>query len=302
MKPTVSIILVNWNGLVHTTECLESLKRITYPNYKVIVVDNASQGDDVAILNSKYGNYITLLKSTENLGFGGGNNIGIRYVLKERKDDYVLLLNNDTVVKPDFLDELVRTAEFDRNTGIVGGKIVYYRDPEKVWYENGRLDLIRGNAYHIHSAKIRIGGCDIQKTSFITGCLMLIRREVFEKVGLLPEEYFLSVEDVDFCYRVMKAGYTMKVNPKTSISHKVSVAKGGEDTPSEVYYLTRNRLHFMLSTVRSLRYVIPFMIFFTLSRLVIVCRRFIEYKADYNKAMVNGIRDGLTDTMGIKIL
>jgi len=108
--PKVSIIILNWNGLKDTIECLESLKKITYPNYEVIVVDNDSKGNDADILEERYKNYIRVIRNKENLGFAGGNNVAIRQVLKEEKSDYILLLNNDTIVEPNFLEELIKIA------------------------------------------------------------------------------------------------------------------------------------------------------------------------------------------------
>lgn len=296
MKPRVSIILVNWNGLSHTDECLSSLKKITYPDYEVIVVDNGSRQDDACVMKKEYGDYIISLKSDKNLGFAGGCNMGIRHALKEGKSGYVLLLNNDTKVESDFLDMLVETAECDQRTGIVGGKILYYFDQDRVWYEAGKLDLLRGDAHHVRGASVP--GNEAREVSFITGCMMLVRREVFQDIGLLPEEYFLCIEDVDFCYRALRAGYKLRVNPRAVISHKLSAAKGGEGTPPEIYYQTRNRIHFMTGTVKKMRYVVPFMIFFFISRALKTIKWLTENKAACVRAMFRGAIDGLYNRMG----
>ena len=124
--PRVSVVILNLNGLEHTLECLESLKKITYPNYDVIVVDNASNGDDVKILREKSGDYVHIIENDKNYGFAEGSNIGMRYALRTFCPAYLLLLNNDTVVAPDFLDELVKVAESSDEIGIVGPKIYYY--------------------------------------------------------------------------------------------------------------------------------------------------------------------------------
>src|SRR3989338_5442408 len=129
-QPRVSVIILNWNGLDDTIECLESLKKITYPNYEVILVDNASSGDDVAQLRKKFGKYIKIIQNDKNYGFAEGNNIAIRKVMKENKSKYVLLLNNDTVVDAKFLDELVKTGESDPKVGIVGPIIYNYYTKE----------------------------------------------------------------------------------------------------------------------------------------------------------------------------
>jgi len=116
--PKVCIIVLNWNGLSDTVECLESLRKLGYSNYGVIVVDNASKGDDVEVLKQRYGGYVYLIKNDRNYGFAEGNNIGIRYALGNLKPDYYFLLNNDTVVAPDVLDELVAVGERDDRIGV----------------------------------------------------------------------------------------------------------------------------------------------------------------------------------------
>ena len=117
-KPEVSIIILNWNGLEDTIECLESLKKITYPNYKLIIVDNGSEGNDVAVLRHRFGSYIHIIEKDKNYGFTEGNNIGMRYALKGEAR-YILLLNNDTIVDPDFLSNLIKVAAGDPKIGLL---------------------------------------------------------------------------------------------------------------------------------------------------------------------------------------
>ena len=142
--PKVSIIILNWNGLEDTIECLESLKKITHPNYEVIVVDNGSEGNDAQMLQERFGDYIHIIRNDKNYGFAGGANIGMRYVLNNSAADYVLLLNNDTVVDPEFLTELVKVAEADPAIGITGGKIYYYDNPGQLQFVWGRIGLRAG--------------------------------------------------------------------------------------------------------------------------------------------------------------
>jgi len=137
--PKVSIIILNWNGLKDTIECLESLKKITYPNYEVIVVDNDSKGNDADILEERYKNYIRVIRNKENLGFAGGNNVAIRQVLKEEKSDYILLLNNDTIVEPNFLEELIKIALQDEKIAIIGSVIADHYI-KKITFTNSKID------------------------------------------------------------------------------------------------------------------------------------------------------------------
>lgn len=242
--PRVSIIILNWNGLKDTIECLDSLKEITYPNYEVIVVDNASIQNEAVLLQKKYGGYIRTVRTKKNLGFAGGNNVGIRQVLREENSKYVLLLNNDTVVKPNFLDELVKVGEQSGKIGMIGGKIYYYQR-DKIWYGGGRINVIALRAPH-NTKEFS----DIRNTSFVTGCLMLIKIKVFKKIGLLSEDYFLTVEDWDFSYRVRRK-FSMKVTPYAVIYHKVSTSTGGEKSSFNTYYCHRNKWIFLNKFIRN---------------------------------------------------
>jgi GT2 family glycosyltransferase len=293
--PEVSVVIVNWNGLRDTAECLESLRKMAYPDYRVIVVDNGSVKDADEIERS-YKGFATVLRSASNLGFAGGNNIAIRRALEDGTSRYLLLLNNDTVVYPDMLTHLVAAAETDERAGIIGGAILDYRDSRRVWYSGGRLDLFRGEAYHSRGMPAQDG--PPSDVTFITGCLMLVRADLFRRIGLMPEEYFLSVEDMDLCYQAMRAGYRLKVDSRPAVLHKVSASRGGEHTADEVYYKTRNRLHFMLRRVRNPFYVFPFIVFFHLSRAVKFLGWSMASRGDFASALIEGLRDGWAARMG----
>ena len=261
-EPRVSIIILNWNGLDDTIECLESLKKITYNNYEVIVVDNASSGNDVSVLKKKFGKYISVIENDKNYGFAEGNNIAIRRVMKEGKSKYVLLLNNDTVVDPHFLDELVKTAECDPKIGIVGPKIYYYDEPDKIWLSGGKINLYLGKPNHYYK--------DYKETELITrnielehitGCAFLIKKELFEKIGIFDKMFFCYLEETDFCFRARKLGYRIFWVGESKIWHKISRSSVGN---MSVYYLARNRLIFMANNSSFLHMIIfmPYQIFF----------------------------------------
>lgn len=241
MQPKVDIILVNYNGYTDTVECVKSIKKIAYTNHRIIVVDNGStiepKKNQVDYLKSN----TYFIESIDNLGFSGGNNIGIDVALRE-KADYILLLNNDTTVEPDFLDILVETAESNDNVGIVGGKILFYSDPSLVWYAGGEYYRDKGVSSHtLYKQKDKDKANLIQEVSFITGCLMLIPRCVIENVGKLSEEYFLYSEDTDYSCRVANAQYKLIYNNSAVIYHKVSASSGAE-SPMTQYYMMRNSL------------------------------------------------------------
>ena len=237
MEPKVSIILVNYNGEKDTLDCISSLEKITYNNYEIIIVDNASknQGKLEEILPTE----VVLIKAKENLGFSGGNNLGIEYAMVHGSR-YVLLINNDTVVERDFLDRLVEVAENNENVGIVTGKILFYSEPNRIWFGGGEANIEKAIVHHLENRQIDKKSSEIKDISFVTGCLMLISKEAISKVGMLDNSYFMYSEDVDYCCRIAKEHFRMIYTPLSVIYHKISVSTGGKDSPFSQYYRTRN--------------------------------------------------------------
>ncbi len=251
VMPKVTIILVNWNNRVDTLDCLRSLKSLTYPNFEVVIVDNGSTDDSARAIKEAYPD-IAMMEMGENLGFTGGNNAGIRYALRNNSD-YVLLLNNDTVVDPGFLDALVKVAESDSKIGVVGPKIYYLREPKKIWYLGGRIDYWRGETIAIGSNEVDDGRYVVpEDTDLINGCALLAKREVFEKVGLLYEPMFCYLEENDFCARVKRHGYRLLYVPEAVIWHKVA-ASASAIKDFQLFYFTRNRIIFMKRNARPLQ-------------------------------------------------
>lgn len=242
-QPLVCIITLNWNGFKDTSELLESLSKITYTNYKITVVDNNSSPGEVEKIESAYGDKLHVIRCKENLGFSGGNNVGIKYSLEE-KVDYILLLNNDTTVQPDFLEILVDKFETENQAGIVAPRINYYDDPKKIWTEGGIISRLRGSGF-AYSDKLEAEVDTTDKSvNFVSGCCMLVKPEVFIKVSLFDENYFLYTEDTDLCLRTIKAGYKIFVVPKSKIFHKVNRSTKSSCSTLPIYYTTRNRLYF----------------------------------------------------------
>lgn len=243
MEPKVSVILVNYNGYTDTVECLKSLSHVDYDNYDVVVVDNASteppEKEEIDYIKS----HALFLPIQRNLGFSGGNNIGIEQAIKHGAD-YVLLLNNDTTVEPDFLKNLVQAAINGVDVGIVTGKIRFFERPDYIWFGGGYFDdrdgKIGHERYNIKDSE-QIDST-VRSISFASGCMMLIPTIVIEKVGLLEEKYFLYSEDTDYCCRVRQAGLDILFCENAVIYHKVS-ASTGRNSDSMVYYTTRNKLY-----------------------------------------------------------
>jgi GT2 family glycosyltransferase len=239
--PSVKIITLNWNGLQDTREFLLSLKKISYTDYSVDVIDNNSSNDDGEKLKCEFGGYINVVELKKNLGFAGGNNYGIRKTLED-DSKYILLINNDTVVEPDFLDILINEIEADSKIGMISPIIYFYSDPGNIWSAGGKISWLRSSGFAKgylpkHSDRIR-------RTDFISGCCMLIRRKVIEDIGLFDESFFLYLEDADLCYRAKKKGYKIMTVSNSKIYHKVGNASKETNSLIPLYFTTRNRLYF----------------------------------------------------------
>ncbi|MFY9457922.1 MAG: glycosyltransferase family 2 protein, partial [Candidatus Spechtbacterales bacterium] len=237
--PKAFVILLNWNNWDETQKCLKSLSAVIYSDYEVIIVDNGSSNGDIESIQSfcKTAEGGIPVFNASNLGFAGGNNVGIKYALAHGAD-YVMLLNNDTIVAPGFLAELVKAAEGNPSSGILGSRIYKYGTNEVV-FDDGKVNKFLNKAEHAASYQLSTANCRI--VDYITGAAMLVKREVIERVGLMREEYFLYYEDVDWCLRARRAGYKCVLVPTSKVWHKVS-ATTKEGSPSYIYYHTRNSL------------------------------------------------------------
>jgi GT2 family glycosyltransferase len=271
MNPKVSIIILNWNDIDYTVHCLESLKKITYSDYDIIVVDNGSKGNDAEILREKFKDYIHIIENDKNYGFAEGCNIGMRYALKNSAPDYILLLNNDTTVAPDFLDEMVTIAESDPMIGIVGPKVYCGDEPNKIQSVGGQIDFRTGQSTCVGLNKIDIGQFDeIREVDWVSGCAFLIKRTAIEDIGLLDSAYFRYVEEVDWCVRCRKSGYKVVFIPKAKIWHRGHLAP---DRVSNVmlYYTLRNQFLFMWKHTRKSQFI-SFLIRFLYNELLVPTR------------------------------
>lgn len=238
-EPIVYIVLLNWNGLSDTLECIESLQKIKYQNYRIVVVDNASKNDAEKLSRLDSIKFIGL---SENLGFSGGNNVGIRYAV-EQNAEYILLLNNDTIVDQNFLSNLISDC-LNKRAMITTPIINYYSNPDKIWYAGGYLDKLRGSAISKTKAKNFPKSIGEEYVEFASGCCILFHRDVLKKVGLWDENYFLYLEDADFCKRCLDAGFKILLSPSSQIYHKVNASTSSVNSSLPLYYMTRNRLYF----------------------------------------------------------
>jgi len=262
MHPKVSIIILNWNGLEDTIECLDSLKKIAYPDYDVVVVDNGSKGNDIEALKKRFGDYVQIIENDRNYGFAEGNNIGIRYALANLNPGYILLLNNDMVAAPDFLSELVEVAVRDAWIGIVGPKIYYYNQPNRLQSAGGRINWWIGETSLIGVGEIDKGQFDhVNDVNWVIGGGLLIKRQVLERIGLLYQPYFAYFEEADWCTRCKKGGYRVVYVPSAKLWHK-GAATTARIGGMRLYYMTRNRFLFMKRNATGLQFACFFVRFF----------------------------------------
>jgi hypothetical protein len=226
--PSVAIIVLTWNGKAMTMECLESLASLEYGNARVIVVDNGSTDGTADAVRSAYGERVTIIENPRNLGFSLGNNVGIRHAL-EKGADFVLLLNNDTVVDPALVDRLVEGITISKNIGIVGPKIYYASPPDRIWFAGGEVFLSRGVSRHIGIRERDTGRYDtVRDVDYVTGCALMARRGVFDSIGHLDPTFPAYYEDVDFCMRARRRGFRVVYVPAGRVWHKISSSTGGQ--------------------------------------------------------------------------
>ena len=236
MDTILSIITVNYNGYKDTCELIDSIP--FNDTMEVIVVDNASKTDEASAIEAKYP-YVRVIRSDRNLGFAGGNNLGI----KAAKGKYLFLVNNDTVFKDFNVDALIARLESSPKIGMVCPKIRFAWDNNPIQFAGYTpLSKITVRNHAIGFGEEDKGQYDTSHpTPYAHGAAMMIKREVVDKVGLMPEDYFLYYEELDWSMMITRAGYEIWYEPACTIFHKESQSTG-QDSPLRTYYVTRNRL------------------------------------------------------------
>lgn len=237
--PKIVIVLLNWNGKKDTLECLSSLQKVNYPNFQAILVDNGSSDDSIAAIR-KIHPHLPILENRENLGFAGGNNPGIEWALRHHAE-WILLLNNDTIVDPHFLSAFMEAAKEKPQAKILGAKILRYQDREVIDHLGGFWHPELGEFRSAEFGKADHPYCEMQPVDYVCGAALLMHRTVPEKIGLLDPRFFLFWEESDFCFRAKRAGFEVWTAPEAKIWHKVSSSfTGGK--PHMHYFWWRSRL------------------------------------------------------------
>ena len=230
MNETIlDVIILNWNGEDVIVPCLRSLAKVRSPRLRITVVDNASTDSSVEMIRDKFPE-VEVIVNSSNLLFAEGNNVGIRHVINNG-GRYFLLLNNDTEVDPEFAERMMEAANRPE-VGIVGPKIYFFDDPCRIWYGGGVF--IPGIWIPRHkNIRKKDGGSEGRsgETGWVTGCAMLVKKEVIDDIGLLDRSYTIYCEDIDFCLRAADAGWKCFYEDSAKIWHKVSSSSGGGMTP-----------------------------------------------------------------------
>jgi GT2 family glycosyltransferase len=235
-QPKVTIVILNWNGLGDTLECLGSLAGLCYQNFEIVVIDNGSDPREAEKIKVAFP-AVAVLRHQNNLGYAAGNNRGIRHAL-ERGTDYVWLLNNDTAVAPNCLAELVAAAECHQRAGLLSPVIYHYASPFDIQFSGIILD--RRQEVWITLKSLRDAHVASQAGPvYLWGTALLVKRQVVDTIGLLDERYFAYHEDLDYCLRATAAGFQTRVVPEAVLRHK-SARSLGEDSPVKEYLLVRN--------------------------------------------------------------
>jgi len=309
----IIILILNYNSYQDSIACLESVLKSTYTNFELVVVDNDSKDDSMNhLLNWAENTYlpysyyeseklvvdkntstqslkrpITFIQTGVNLGFAGGNNVGLKYIMEHNNNyDAVWLLNPDTVILPDTLKKLVTYAQNQpAEVGIMGTALLYHHAPEKLQALGAAFNPFFATGRHIlgheRYTSETMKHFKMEEVDMIIGASMLIRREVLEKVGLLEEKYFLYFEEIDYALRAKNAGYTLGLEPNAIVYHKEGASINKESAVQKVsgfsdFYAMRNRL---LLTKKFHPWYLPTVIFGLLMSSVIRLTR-----GEYSKA------------------
>jgi GT2 family glycosyltransferase len=242
-SPSVVVIVLTWNGREDTLRCLESLQAVDYPNWEMLVVDNGSEDGTVDAVRTAYPG-VTVIETGRNLGYTGGNNVGVEAALN-RGAEFILILNNDTVVPSELLQAFVRAAGQYPDAGVFGAKIYFLHDPYRLWYGGASWSPRALLSFENLGGGVLDNGKDFEQvrdTPAVFGAAMFFRAAVVRTVGMLDDRFFLLYEEVDWCFRARRAGFRCLFVPEAKVWHRVSGAFGGSQSPLYEYFDVRNRL------------------------------------------------------------
>lgn len=257
---SVAVILINWNGYDFTAACLDSLRKVDFPDFRIFLVDNASENQEGRKLKKAFSE-IELIENSENLGFAGGNNSGIKRALVQGFS-HVLLLNNDTIVEPDFLGQMMRKFGHNSRLGVIQPLIFFLHEHNQIWSAGGKWNAFLGRAITFGDRKSVDNFKAIDRSiDWATGCCMLITRDALLKTGFLNESYFAYFEDVEWSLRFRDQGFEIALAAGAKIYHEAGASskkKNAEGTlsPKVFYFHVRNQFFLLRSRIHWLS--VPF--------------------------------------------
>lgn len=241
MALKVSLIVLCHNGLDLTLTCLDSLRRQEYDRADIWVVDNASQDGTAEAVAAAYPE-ISLISTGDNLGYAGGNNVGMEAAL-QRGAEVVFLINNDTALNPQCVSFLVRSLQAGPQTGVIGPMVYTWEDDTLISSAGGGIDWHHADSFNIGAGEPERGQYPARPVDFINGCGLMVTRQAIERAGLLDPDYFMYWEETDWCARIKKAGFDIRFEPSARMRHKAPI-RSDSLGPTTLYYMTRNRLLF----------------------------------------------------------
>ena len=298
-KPSIAVILVNWKKYNLTSKCIDSLNKSNYKNFKIILVDNEYSEKSLIDLRNKHKELI-VFKEKNNLGFAGGNNIGIRYAL-ENDYDYIMLLNNDTEVTQNFILPLVERIEKDHFLGAVQPLILNFSNKSIIWNAGGKLNKFLGlTSTRLNNNKLNSSIVFDDYTDWISGCCILIKSEILTKVGLLDEKFFTYYEDVDWSLRMKSLGYDLGFVKESIIYHHGSSSSKNKKTKEGVisskihYFNIRN--HILLLKKHKNLFIFFGIVFFQIIKITSYIFYFlIRFRFNKLTMVLKGLKHGLNN-------
>lgn len=272
-SPKVYTVILTLNNYLDTYECVNSVLSSNFKITSIVIVDNGSQDDSIKKLLADFGNnsIIHFIFNNQNFGFAAGVNVGLRYSL-EQSADYVLLLNNDTIIDKNCISYLISEISKDPSIAIAGPRIFYYSNPDKIWQGGGYFSYLRAGIIVPEKNRL-VTEIDekTKKVTFLTGCAMLIKSNIFEKIGFFDEDYFFYAEDVDFCLKAVKAGFTLGYVPCAKVWHKIGSIARDRTNAFFLYHIARSKIVLLRKNFSLLYFIYGFIIhllFYTPFRVI----------------------------------
>lgn len=242
----IAVVIVNWNRRSDTMRCIESLVKSAYRSLDITVVDNASTDDSVSTIREAF-RYVQIIQNQQNLGFAEGNNVALRKVISSDYE-FVLLLNNDALVAPDAITQMMTVLDANPDVGVVGPAICYLNSSQVVWSAGGRVDWLTGNVTSPYYNRMIDALPSVPyEVDHASGCCLLIRTAAIRAAGLLDPRFFMYYEESEWCVRIRRSGYGLMICPGARVWHDIN-PRVQEGSPSIAYYMTRNHLLFLRAT------------------------------------------------------